>query len=359
VRIARGPVSPVVRNASLHSRRARSGALRRPRAGSSSRLALRSSPITRCASSAVPAFPENASTYCGSENLWVTQELPRILEMLPKHNPNDGLVLTRGSWHATKPNASTVVLKGTMRFHNTSGGRFDLFVPEVTAWTKLLSKTSSTENLSVTTKIVPKHDDVDKKTRLDGYWEAYIVPMHGATSVEVEIEITGFGASKAEDENLFASLDAAWLTVQYVVYGHHGRTQHEQKVVLPLSFPDPNLVAMKAKDDGGDRLKRNSSQDETDDDEKDVTYDEDEDENNTTHDKPLRWRTIKPGLQVLCVPTHLLCHLDDPVNVVKRYAQKHARRGDFVCLGETPLAAMQVRVARFPNPTTVYCPSLS
>ena len=87
--------------------------------------------------------------------------------------------------------------------------------------------------------------------------------------------------------------------------------------------------------------------------------DEDEDENNTTHDKPLRWRTIKPGLQVLCVPTHLLCHLDDPVNVVKRYAQKHARRGDFVCLGETPLAAMQVRVARFPNPTTVYCPSLS
>ena len=42
---------------------------------------------------------------------------------------------------------------------------------------------------------------------------------------------------------------------------------------------------------------------------------------------PLRWRRVKPGLSVLCVPTHLLCHLDDPVSVVERYVRRHARAG--------------------------------
>ena len=37
---------------------------------------------------------------------------------------------------------------------------------------------------------------------------------------------------------------------------------------------------------------------------------------------------MKPGLSVLCVPTHLLCHLDDPVSVVERYVRRHARAGD-------------------------------
>jgi hypothetical protein len=53
---------------------------------------------------------------------------------------------------------------------------------------------------------------------------------------------------------------------------------------------------------------------------------------------------VKPGLRVLCVPTHLLCHLDDPVSVVERYVRRHARAGDVLCMGETPLAAMQGRV---------------
>jgi hypothetical protein len=56
----------------------------------------------------------------------------------------------------------------------------------------------------------------------------------------------------------------------------------------------------------------------------------------------LAWREVKPGLRVLCIPTHLLCHMDDPVSVVRRYVQRHARPGDMVSLGETPLAVMQV-----------------
>jgi hypothetical protein len=38
------------------------------------------------------------ATYGGSSSLWLTQELPRLLATLPKHRPNDGLVLTRGAW---------------------------------------------------------------------------------------------------------------------------------------------------------------------------------------------------------------------------------------------------------------------
>ncbi len=254
-----------------------------------------------------------------------------MLEMLPKkRRDGDGLVLTRGSWEAIRTSASTMKLKGKMQFHNTTDGRFDLFVPECTASTRLLSTKTSTGQLLVTTMVTPKHDDPDFKPRTDGYWEAYIVPTHGQTSIEIAIEITGFGASKTEDEQLFASVDAAWLNVQYVVYGHHGSTTHEQKVVLPMKFPDPNVVAI----DDEKSESENDSNDNANDQLKD----------SSKLDQPLFWRTVKPGLQVLCVPTHLLCHLDDPVNVVKRYVKRHARSGDFVCVGETPLAAMQGRV---------------
>jgi hypothetical protein len=37
-------------------------------------------------------------TYSGAANLWLTQELPRLLATLPAKRPCDGLVLTRGSW---------------------------------------------------------------------------------------------------------------------------------------------------------------------------------------------------------------------------------------------------------------------
>jgi hypothetical protein len=53
--------------------------------------------------------------------------------------------------------------------------------------------------------------------------------------------------------------------------------------------------------------------------------------------KSLAWREVKPGLSVLCVPTHLLCHMDDPVSVVRRYVQRHAKPGDMA-------GTVQVRV---------------
>ncbi|CAI5958496.1 unnamed protein product [Closterium sp. NIES-65] len=51
--------------------------------------------------------------------------------------------------------------------------------------------------------------------------------------------------------------------------------------------------------------------------------------------------SIAAGISVLAVPTHLLCHLDDPLLVLRHYAAPYLQPGDVVTLGETPLAIMQ------------------
>jgi hypothetical protein len=53
---------------------------------------------------------------------------------------------------------------------------------------------------------------------------------------------------------------------------------------------------------------------------------------------------------VFPIPTHLLTHLDDPVEVINRYVKPHAQPGDIVTLGETPLALMQ---GRFRHPSDI------
>jgi hypothetical protein len=51
---------------------------------------------------------------------------------------------------------------------------------------------------------------------------------------------------------------------------------------------------------------------------------------------------------VLPIRTHLLTHLDNPVEVVQRYVLPNAQPGDIVTIGETPLAVMQ---GRFRHPS--------
>jgi hypothetical protein len=63
-----------------------------------------------------------------------------------------------------------------------------------------------------------------------------------------------------------------------------------------------------------------------------------------------RWRPTAIA-DVLPVRTHLLTHLDNPVEVVRRYVLPHAQPGDVVTIGETPLALMQ---GRFRHPTDVH-----
>jgi hypothetical protein len=78
-----------------------------------------------------------------------------------------------------------------MRFHNTTAGRFDMFVPEVTPRVTLLSKAGfPARGVTATVRCIPRHEDDDPPARADDYWSAYIVPVHGTTAMEVEIDIT-------------------------------------------------------------------------------------------------------------------------------------------------------------------------
>ena len=102
-----------------------------------------------------------------------------------------------------------------------------------------------------------------------------------------------------------------------------GSSSEHQKVVLPLSFPG-----------AGDS--RNQQQEQK-------------------QEVEGRWRTQRNGARVLPIRTHLLCHLDDPVSVVRRYAAALAQPGDVVAIAESALAVMQVSAR--PAPSVLVAPS--
>ena len=307
-----------------------------------------------------PAFASNPETYAGDANLWATQELPRLLATTPKRSRSrdGGLVLTRGSWSAERPDASTLRLRGRMAFHNVTDGAHDVFVTEVTPSVQLLSATADpSATLVAAVRRASRHPRDDPPPRPDGYWPAYIVPVRGHTEMDVQIDITGFGASAEEDRAALATLDAAWLRVEYVAYGPRGRRAREQRVVLPLKFPDPTRWRADEDEDGdeaeasraaggggageGDGFAKRGVSGGGEDVEGGSSRGSGPREGSSSSGP--RWRTVYPGLRVLCVPTHLLCHLDDPVSVVKRYCGRFLKPGDVVAIGETPLAAMQGR----------------
>ncbi|MGL6138231.1 MAG: F420-0:Gamma-glutamyl ligase, partial [Planktothrix sp.] len=61
-------------------------------------------------------------------------------------------------------------------------------------------------------------------------------------------------------------------------------------------------------------------------------------------------RVVEGVAEVYPIRTHLLTHIDDPVEVIKRYVLPHAQAGDIVTLGETPVALMQ---GRFYHPSQI------
>jgi hypothetical protein len=111
--------------------------------------------------------------------------------------------------------------------------------------------------------------------------------------LEVIVDIDGPAA-------LLDALYGLWVEVLLDTYGFEGRRDRFHHVVMPLRFPDEGA--------GGP------------------------------------WQDAAEGRALVkAVRTHLLGPFDDPVEVVRRYAAPHARAGDIVTIGETPLAVMQRR----------------
>ncbi|KAH9544028.1 hypothetical protein CY35_13G095800 [Sphagnum magellanicum] len=238
--------------------------------------------------SAAPALAApQLCTYGGRNALWLASELQRLLTC--QKNPGNGLVLTRGQWSWDVQEKQHYQLRGTMQFCNIST-RFELFVPELSGKLQLLSS-NSLDSVKGTVQISPQHPGGKPPKREDGYWRSYITRAGESTAIEVVVDVHATG------EKSLAELQAVQVEVEYISYGPHGRTAHSQYVILPLQYSAISEAVI--------------------------------------------WHKVEKIGTVLPISTHLLSHLDDPLQVVNMYALPHAKTGDVIAIGETPLAIMQ------------------
>lgn len=216
-----------------------------------------------------------------------------LIEHQYQQRPGNRLELTAGDWNLEVYEPNHYVLVGEMELVNLTK-RLEIMVPEVSVEVTLLSK-GSLDQVTHQIRITPNHPDAP--ARPDGYWFGYIVKIGKTTKFEVALDIDGPNLN---------DLQAAWVRVRYVTYGPQGRIPKLRHVIVPLAFP-------------------------------------------AAADQPQRWRPTAKA-DVLPIKTHLLTHLDDPVEVVQRYVLPHSQPGDIVTIGETPIALMQ---GRFHHPTDV------
>jgi hypothetical protein len=214
-----------------------------------------------------------------------------FVEKQYRSRPGNDLEATSGVWDIQTDRPDHYQLVGNLELINHTR-RFEVMVTELTAEVKLLSK-SSLEGINSDVQVTSQHPDED--ARPDGYWFSYIVKRK-PTYFQIAVDITG--------QNL-TDLQTAWVKVHYMTYGPGGRVPKTRHIIIPLKFPDPQAVQ--------------------------------------------RWRPT-PTADVLPVRTHILTHLDTPVEIVKRYVQPHAQPGDIITLGETPVALMQ---GRFRHPSEI------
>ena len=216
------------------------------------------------------------------------------LELRHRLRPASPLVLSPSDWSVER-HGDTLQVTGWLEISNPHR-RMEVFVPELRVDPVLLGQADPSA-LEVTTRIEAHHPD--EESRADGYWAAYIVKGHRSTRARVSIMISGPDA--------WSVVDSLWVDVHWVNYGPFGRLARRQGVLVPLRQPEP-LPAAAAAFVAGDRC------------------------------------------QVLPLRTHLLGPLDDPIAVLRRYAEAVLQPGDVLTLGETPLAVMQ---GRYRHPSEV------
>ena len=214
-----------------------------------------------------------------------------LFEAQYRRRPGNRLEITAGNWHLAAQESTYYELVGELELINRTK-RFEVMVPQFSADVTLLSK-ASLDGVVTQTHITSHHPDAP--ARPDGYWFAYIVKQQ-PTRVQITLEIQG--------EDLF-NLQSAWVRVHCMTYGPQGRLPKTRHIIVPLKFP--------------------------------------------TIEESQRWRPTAIA-DVLPVRTHLLTHLDTPVEIVKRYVVPHAQTGDIVTIGETPIALMQ---GRFRHPSEI------
>ena len=219
------------------------------------------------------------------------------LELRHRLRPASPLRLTAGPFQV-KRKALGLEISGTIEIHNPHP-RMEVFVPEIRVEPVLLGRADLTE-VQRTVRITPQHPD--QEARPDHYWYAYIVKGGKTTSARIRVNLQG--AAGTELENL---IDTVWLDLHWVNYGPFGRLHRRDGILVPVQLPEPQQAP------GGP------------------------------------WRE-GDGCRVLPLRTHLLGVLDDPQQVLQRYAGPLLQPGDVLTIGETPLAVMQ---GRYLHPETL------
>lgn len=177
--------------------------------------------------------------------------------------------------------------------------RMEVMVPEIRVVPTLLGRGEVTE-IRHDSWITPLH--ADEQARPDGYWAAYIVKGRKATSARIRLRL--IGPAGVDLEGL---LDTLWLEVHWVNYGPFGRLHRRDGILVPVQKPEPLAPAIAP------------------------------------------WREGEQ-CRVLPIRTHMLGVLDDPREVLERYAGELIQPGDVLTIGETPLAVIQ---GRYHHPATV------
>lgn len=228
-----------------------------------------------------------------------------LLELRHRLRPASPLRCRFEEWQVQETTAGLRV-SGTVLIRNPHP-RMEVMLPRL--WVEpVVFSSQALDGITVrVAAIEPCHGDTPP--RPDGYWFACIVKGRCETAARVQVAIsdsTSRGSARNGNVAPLAALNALWLEVCWVAYGPFGYLQQRQGFAVPLRFPD---AASKAPWRRGD------------------------------------------GCQVLPVATHLLGCLDDPLQVLRRYALPYLQAGDVVAIAETPLAVMQ---GRYRNPATVY-----
>jgi len=220
-----------------------------------------------------------------------------VLELRHRLRPASPLQLVPGPFQVRRRSLGLEV-SGEITIRNPHP-RMEVFVPELRVEPVLLGRADLTE-ITSQVRITPLHPD--EEARPDGYWAAYIVK--GRKSTGALLRLTLMGPAGVDLESL---LDTLWIDLHWVNYGPFGRLWRRNGILVPLQKPEPVPAAAAS------------------------------------------WREGE-NCRVLPVRTHLLGVLDDPREVLERYAGGLIQPGDVLTIGETPLAVMQ---GRYHHPSTV------
>ena len=207
-----------------------------------------------------------------------------LLELGHRLRPASPLRLEPGPWRL-RVDENQVRVQMQVTLVNTHA-RKEVMLIRLRAEPTMLA-TRAVDGINVKIRIVPDHPDVE--SRPDGYWPVSILKPRQPLAARMDLVLTGAG---------LGSLQALWLEIGWLAYGPFGRLRQRHGLVIPIARP-------------------------------------------TANPQPA-WRQGS-GYQVLPLATHLLGWLDDPLQVLLRYAEPHLQPGDVVALAETPLAVMQGR----------------